>query len=101
MNLLPRYWALAFGVCLGWSAIAVAEDASQEKPASSEPLAASAADLEFFETKIRPILASRCQQCHGSEQQKGGLRLDSRARASRLAAKAALKSCPASPRRAG
>lgn len=33
---------------------------------------------EQFESKIRPILISRCAQCHGSEQQKGGLRLDVR-----------------------
>lgn len=34
--------------------------------------------LEFFESKIRPILVNRCQRCHGSEKQEGGLRLDSR-----------------------
>src|SRR5688572_19902388 len=33
---------------------------------------------EFFEKKIRPILASECLECHGSEKQKGGLRLDFR-----------------------
>ena len=31
----------------------------------------------FFESKIRPILVERCQGCHGSEKQKGNLRLDS------------------------
>jgi Protein of unknown function (DUF1553)/Protein of unknown function (DUF1549)/Planctomycete cytochrome C len=36
------------------------------------------AALEFFEKDVRPLLASRCQKCHGSEKQKGGLRLDSR-----------------------
>ena len=34
--------------------------------------------LEYFESKIRPILAGTCQKCHGPEKQKGGLRLDSR-----------------------
>lgn len=29
-----------------------------------------------FEKAIRPILRTRCQQCHGPEQQEGGLRLD-------------------------
>jgi len=38
----------------------------------------SAADLEFFESKIRPVLASACYDCHGAEKQKAGLRLDSR-----------------------
>src|SRR5262245_14913100 len=33
---------------------------------------------EFFETKIRPVLASECVECHGAEKQKGGLRLDYR-----------------------
>ena len=34
--------------------------------------------IHFFEQEIRPILATKCQSCHGSEKQKGGLRLDSR-----------------------
>lgn len=33
---------------------------------------------EFFESKIRPVLASACYDCHGPEKQKAGLRLDSR-----------------------
>ena len=36
------------------------------------------ANLEFFESKVRPLLAEHCQKCHGAEKQKGGLRLDSR-----------------------
>ncbi|MHC5540251.1 c-type cytochrome domain-containing protein, partial [Singulisphaera rosea] len=38
-----------------------------------------AAQVEFFEKQIRPVLVERCQSCHGPEKQKGGLRLDSRA----------------------
>jgi Protein of unknown function (DUF1553)/Protein of unknown function (DUF1549)/Planctomycete cytochrome C len=38
------------------------------------------AAVEFFEKSVRPILAARCQGCHGPAKQKGGLRLDSRAR---------------------
>jgi mono/diheme cytochrome c family protein len=34
---------------------------------------------EFFESKVRPILAESCFSCHGPDKQKGGLRLDSRA----------------------
>jgi Protein of unknown function (DUF1553)/Protein of unknown function (DUF1549)/Planctomycete cytochrome C len=37
--------------------------------------------IEFFEKKVRPILVEKCQKCHGSERQKGGLRLDSSAAA--------------------
>ena len=33
--------------------------------------------VEFFETKVRPVLADHCLECHGPEKQKGGLRLDS------------------------
>jgi hypothetical protein len=34
---------------------------------------------DFFETKIRPVLAEKCLDCHGSAKQTSGLRLDSRA----------------------
>ncbi len=34
--------------------------------------------IEFFETKVRPVLAGTCQKCHGAADHKGGLRLDSR-----------------------
>ena len=33
--------------------------------------------LQFFETHVRPLLHSRCVKCHGENEQKGGLRLDS------------------------
>ena len=37
-------------------------------------------DSDFFERKIRPVLADQCYECHGSESAalKGGLRLDTR-----------------------
>jgi hypothetical protein len=39
----------------------------------------SADELErFFETKIRPVLVSRCFKCHGSEKVSNELRVDSR-----------------------
>src|SRR5260370_40502950 len=37
-----------------------------------------AADIEFFEKQVRPLLADHCHKCHGPDEQKGGLRLDSR-----------------------
>ncbi len=42
---------------------------------------AAAADLEFFEQRIRPVLVARCHGCHSAKvaAPKGGLRLDSRA----------------------
>src|SRR5687768_16313598 len=41
----------------------------------------SAADLEFFERKVRPLLVARCYDCHSTmaKKQRGGLLLDSRA----------------------
>jgi hypothetical protein len=32
--------------------------------------------IAFFESKIRPILAERCYECHSHEEQESGLRLD-------------------------
>jgi hypothetical protein len=34
--------------------------------------------IEFFESRVRPVLAMHCLSCHGAKAQKGGLRLDSR-----------------------
>jgi hypothetical protein len=36
------------------------------------------AQLDYFETRIRPFLANDCYECHGAKKQKGGLRVDSR-----------------------
>src|SRR5690349_12061745 len=36
-------------------------------------------NAEFFERKVRPILAAHCVSCHGPQKQKAGLRLDSKA----------------------
>ena len=46
-----------------------------------QPVALQAASptpeqLQFFETKVRPILAQNCHKCHGADKQKGDLRLD-------------------------
>jgi len=34
--------------------------------------------LEFFESRVRPILVDRCVKCHGPKKQSSSLRLDSR-----------------------
>jgi len=34
------------------------------------------AELEFFETRVRPILAENCFECHGPDKQKSDMRLD-------------------------
>ena len=38
----------------------------------------AAARLEFFETKVRPLLVERCYECHGEELAEGKLRLDTK-----------------------
>ncbi len=38
----------------------------------------TAAQLEFFEKEVRPVLADHCYKCHGPKKQKSNLRLDSR-----------------------
>ena len=40
------------------------------------PAVAAGDDAEFFEAKVRPVLATHCVSCHGPEKQKAGLRLD-------------------------
>jgi mono/diheme cytochrome c family protein len=45
-------------------------------PAAGPQLPAN--QVEFFESKVRPVLAGTCQKCHGVSTHKGGLRLDSR-----------------------
>jgi hypothetical protein len=55
---------LAGALALGARAVVAAEDAS---------------GLEFFEKKVRPLLAERCYECHSPDKKvKGGLRLDLR-----------------------
>ncbi|HVC98921.1 MAG TPA: PSD1 and planctomycete cytochrome C domain-containing protein [Pirellulales bacterium] len=54
----------------------LAADEPQANAVMPEP-----AKLEFFEKQVRPLLATRCHECHGPLRQKGGLRLDSLAAA--------------------
>ena len=45
-------------------------------PAAEQPKP-SAQAVEFFEAKVRPLLAEHCYSCHGAKKQNAGLRLDS------------------------
>jgi hypothetical protein len=49
--------------------------AAQGTPSSAEE---TARRHDFFEKKIRPVLAENCVQCHGAKKQSAGLRLDGR-----------------------
>src|SRR5436190_22796011 len=48
-----------------------------QRPVAGPALAATPAQLEFFEAKVRPLLVNSCFDCHTADE-KGGLRLDSR-----------------------
>src|SRR5262249_45827669 len=56
--------------------LAAGASGAAESPART----GSQSEAEFFEARVRPVLAEHCFGCHGSLKQKSGLRLDSRAR---------------------
>jgi mono/diheme cytochrome c family protein len=64
--------ALWVALCATISVTAAAGDSSrsERKP--------DLAEEEFFEAKVRPVLANHCLECHGPDKHKGGLRLDGR-----------------------
>ncbi len=64
-------WLLAFLACLVCS-LATAPARAAEGRAEDEA-------ETFFETRIRPLLANSCVECHGPNKASGGLRLDSHA----------------------
>src|SRR6185437_10252324 len=70
-------WKLWRVASLAGLLIAIAASLS----AAEQDLRPMAEGLEFFEKRVRPLLVSQCQKCHGAKEQKGGLRLDSRAAA--------------------
>ena len=51
---------------------------------------------EFFETRVRPVLANNCYSCHTTSKL-GGLELDSRASAAQGRKVRPGHSCPANP----
>ncbi len=69
--------------CLVASILIASVWAGQDGIEAADPVAKeklpTARQLEFFEKKIRPLLAARCFKCHGEEKVQGGLRPDSQA----------------------
>ena len=61
-----------------WSALVLALLAGSQLAPAQQQAANERANLERFETDIRPLLAQRCYSCHGFEKQFGALRVDSR-----------------------
>ncbi|MBM4002477.1 MAG: DUF1553 domain-containing protein [Planctomycetes bacterium] len=45
---------------------------------ADEPRAATAEQISFFESKIRPLFAKHCYECHGEAAAEGKLRLDTK-----------------------
>ena len=56
--------------------LTVTSTAWAEEPAVNKPQAE--ATVEFFEKRIRPLLAQRCWDCHGADLAESDLRLDTR-----------------------
>ena len=52
------------------SALLAIEESAEKRP--------TAEHMQFFETRVRPLLIEHCFRCHGDKKQWGGLRLDSR-----------------------
>jgi hypothetical protein len=67
-------WALL----AGWSVLAVGGLPAQPG-GPAKPPAVSAQAAEFFEARIRPVLADNCFSCHGPKRQRADLRLDTAA----------------------
>ena len=57
-------------------AVLAAPLAPSRTPAADAKLTPAA--VQFFETQVRPLLATHCHKCHGPHKQRGNLRLDSR-----------------------
>src|SRR5437660_722186 len=70
--------AAAYFVCVSTGSANSSAHWQESKPAKKE---LSQAELDFFEKKIRPVLADNCYGCHSAQAKKpkGGLMLDSRA----------------------
>ena len=64
------------GLMRRWHWMAIMLAASAAPAAGAVPTAE-----EFFEERVRPLLAAKCLECHGDEEPEAGLRLTSRASA--------------------
>jgi hypothetical protein len=75
---IARWWCCLAALGLACAALAIASG-RPATAATPEPMPEPTPEqVKFFEEKVRPILAENCYKCHGSEAQKGDLRLDLR-----------------------
>ena len=81
MPFFSMWLRFAFGAALTAStAVRFVAAAVMSDPVAGTDGKPDAAQLEFFEKRIRPILADRCYKCHSTaaDKSKGGLLLDTR-----------------------
>ena len=77
-------WSLATlclaTLCLAMLCLATLTGAKAQEPTGREvPASGDEARILFFETKVRPILADNCYNCHSADtNSQGGLRVDDR-----------------------
>jgi hypothetical protein len=78
MNAVGKAWAAAALAAMGAALRAGIATGPAPPAAIAQPVAP--ADLQFFEARIRPVLADRCYKCHSrlADKIKGGLMLDTR-----------------------
>ncbi|MDB5313701.1 MAG: Planctomycete cytochrome [Gemmataceae bacterium] len=67
-------WVFTLGLLSGIAAPASAVEPAKT-PGGPTP-AGTPEQVEFFEKKVRPVLAEQCYSCHGAKKQSAGLRLD-------------------------
>src|ERR1700722_10623180 len=81
---MARWMVLLAGILVAqvvptWAA---EPESTPKKPTTSKEIPTgkpTSADLDFFESKVRPLLAERCYGCHSAQKkQEGLLALDSR-----------------------
>jgi hypothetical protein len=71
--------ALAFFTFVAVTVIRIAAQTPASPPVTTQPSGTlTAAQVEFFEANIRPVLLETCGECH-LDDEKGDLRVDSRA----------------------
>lgn len=71
-----RYGIIGSLLVAGTAVLRVAAEPAPGNPPQTPP--PDPAQIRFFETNIRPVLAEKCLGCHGPKSPMGGLRLDGR-----------------------
>src|SRR5215208_2996496 len=74
--------AFVFQRRIGWIALAalplaIQVGAEARRAPAAQPAPAQPASSDYFESRVRPVLAANCYDCHADERM-GGLRLDAR-----------------------